>query len=63
MKAGRTTTATEVHHIVAKAHGGTDDPSNLVSICRSCHEDETVKQRGGKPRLKFDRNGFPIWPE
>ena len=27
-----------VDHIVAIAHGGTDDDSNLVACCRDCNE-------------------------
>lgn len=27
----------EVHHIVPVSRGGTHDPSNLMSLCRSCH--------------------------
>lgn len=29
--------ATHVDHIVAKANGGTDDDSNLISACASCN--------------------------
>ena len=28
----------EVHHIKWRSHGGQDEPSNLICICRSCHE-------------------------
>ncbi len=34
---GRPTPATQVDHKQPKAHGGTDDPENLRSICRPCH--------------------------
>lgn len=27
----------DIHHIVFRSQGGTDDPSNLVSLCRLCH--------------------------
>lgn len=30
-----------VDHIRAKAHGGTDDESNLQGLCRSCHAQKT----------------------
>lgn len=30
--------ATEVDHIVARAHGGTDDDANLVASCHDCNE-------------------------
>ena len=29
--------ASTVDHIIPKAHGGTDDRSNLVACCRSCN--------------------------
>jgi 5-methylcytosine-specific restriction endonuclease McrA len=28
----------EIHHIVWRRHGGQDQPSNLMCICRRCHE-------------------------
>jgi len=27
----------EVHHIIPVSRGGTNDDSNLMSLCRSCH--------------------------
>ena len=29
----------EVHHIVPRAEGGTNDPDNLVTLCANCHSD------------------------
>lgn len=29
--------ATTVDHVVAKANGGTDDPSNLIACCKPCN--------------------------
>jgi len=26
-----------VHHIVERAHGGSNDPENLITLCRTCH--------------------------
>ena len=26
------------HHILPKDRGGTDEPSNLASLCKACHE-------------------------
>ncbi len=34
---GRMTMMDEVHHIVPVSRGGTHDRSNLMSLCRSCH--------------------------
>lgn len=31
------TKAKEVHHIIPLSRGGTHDTSNLLSLCRSCH--------------------------
>ena len=37
LKEGRYTPVEEVHHILPIAKGGTHDESNLMSLCRSCH--------------------------
>lgn len=37
--------AHEVDHIVPKAEGGTDDPSNLRAINRDCHRAKSAKER------------------
>ena len=34
---GRMTPLDEVHHIVPVEEGGGDEESNLMSVCRSCH--------------------------
>ena len=36
-----------VDHIIDKVDGGTDDLSNLRSLCHSCHSKRTVKESGG----------------
>ena len=38
---GRVRIATEVDHIIPKAEGGTDDPSNLRAINGDCHKIKT----------------------
>ena len=38
-------TVEEVHHIVHISEGGTHDESNLMSLCRSCHERIHKKRR------------------
>jgi 5-methylcytosine-specific restriction enzyme A len=36
-----------VDHIIPKSQGGTDDDSNLRTLCASCHSRATVKHDGG----------------
>jgi 5-methylcytosine-specific restriction protein A len=36
-KNGRLTPAEEVHHILPISLGGTHEKSNLMSLCKSCH--------------------------
>lgn len=44
--------ATEVHHLVERAEGGTDDDENLLAICDACHYRLTTEanQRRAKQR-------------
>ena len=28
----------EAHHIKYRSHGGTDDPSNRIMLCKGCHD-------------------------
>ena len=28
----------DIHHKIYRSQGGTDEPENLVALCRSCHE-------------------------
>jgi len=30
--------AVDIHHIDYKSQGGTDSPSNLIALCRNCHD-------------------------
>ncbi|WP_060495407.1 HNH endonuclease [Pseudomonas sp. GTC 16482] len=41
---GRIREADEVDHIVALAHGGTDDDHNLRAINRDCHKAKTQRE-------------------
>ncbi len=53
-KAGRFTEATEVHHILPLAHGGTHDEENLMALCKACHSRISAESgdrwRNKKPR-------------
>ena len=59
MAGGRPTPATEVHHVKAKADGGTDDPENLVSICRECHDKATTQAKGQRQKVQIGIDGWP----
>ena len=41
--------AEEVHHIIFRSQGGTDEMSNLVAICRDCHDMAHGKRSGVLP--------------
>lgn len=43
---GRVTLMQEVHHIVPVSRGGTNDLSNLMSLCRSCHTKLHIEMDG-----------------
>ena len=34
-----------VDHIIPKAEGGTDDESNLQSLCKPCHAAKTDREK------------------
>lgn len=42
----------EVDHIVPKSNGGSDDLSNLQTLCRSCHIAKTKAENGYRPRYQ-----------
>ena len=52
-----TTAAVEVDHILPKSLGGVDEPSNLQSLCRSCHEHKTARENSYK--IQVEEDGFP----
>ena len=54
----RPTPATDVDHIKPKADGGTDELSNLQSLCFDCHKIKTAKENSTKQQIGDD--GWPI---
>lgn len=54
---GAKNTRLEVHHIVYRSKGGTDDEDNLITLCESCHKkihtgEINVELKAKKLRLK-----------
>ncbi|MFL5328387.1 MAG: HNH endonuclease [Gemmataceae bacterium] len=45
--AGQLVKAKHVDHIKSRRKGGTNDHSNLRSLCHSCHSRKTCKHDGG----------------
>jgi 5-methylcytosine-specific restriction protein A len=59
----RITTDLEVDHIVPLSQGGTEDDTNLQSICagpNGCHERKSRAERGEKPIQTIGTDGWPI---
>jgi len=41
----------EVHHIIFRSDNGSDEPENLITLCKTCHDavhDGKIKLKGGK---------------
>ena len=48
IRQNKLTAATDVDHIVSKSAGGSENESNLQSLCRKCHKIKTAKERHNK---------------
>ena len=51
----------EVHHIVERKRGGTDDLANLMTLCRQCHADETRRFAAERARERRDAKPLPLF--
>lgn len=60
LKKKKVTPAKEVDHAKRKADGGTDDLSNLQSLCTPCHIDKTTVENGGRVKPTFGLDGWPL---
>ena len=45
----------DVHHVIARSLGGTNDKSNLITLCRDCH----ASVHGHVLVLRWHRHGEP----
>lgn len=52
--------ASEVDHILPKAKGGSDDPSNLRAVHPECHRRLTIRENGGTPKVAIGVDGWPV---
>ena len=40
------------HHLVTRAEGGSDDETNLISLCSGCHDKLHRRQRNGAYKVR-----------
>lgn len=57
-KCGAKNTKLEVHHIIFRSQGGTDDENNLITLCENCHSrlhkgEFTLNKKPKKMNLKY----------
>jgi 5-methylcytosine-specific restriction enzyme A len=57
---GRVTAGTIADHIKPLAKGGTGDRGNYQLLCGPCHEAKSLADKGARPRLQVDPDGWPI---
>jgi hypothetical protein len=52
------------HHLVFRAHGGSDDPENVITLCVWCHlfavHEGRIKARGPASEPRFELGRDPI---
>ena len=36
--------AVDIHHVIFRSQGGTNDIDNLIALCRSCHDKAHAKE-------------------
>jgi ATP-dependent DNA helicase RecQ len=50
----------DVHHLLPQSMGGTDELSNLVTLCDGCHASHHPNLAGGLARRAFERWAFRL---
>ena len=58
-RCGVTGTNLRVHHVEFKERGGTDDLSNLTTLCHQCHRKVHTSRTDGKAALTVNADGKP----
>lgn len=46
MNAGSVDNPLHTDHIIRREDGGTDEPSNLQTLCQRCHSAKTATEKG-----------------
>ena len=49
-----TAEASEVHHIIPISEGGKHDKSNIMAVCRECHDEIHRRMREAKANDKYN---------
>jgi len=57
---GRITDEGDADHVIPLSKGGTDDLRNIRWMCRPCHRDKTMRERGAKPKARIGADGWPM---
>jgi hypothetical protein len=52
----------EVHHKTPISQGGSDDPTNLKTLCETCHAGEHASRRS-LPRIRFPKDRLTVQQE
>lgn len=48
----------EVHHIIPRSNGGSDHPGNLMTLCPSCHIEQTTRQASERAAMRREGKRF-----
>ena len=57
---GRVTPANQVDHVIPKVKQGTDEETNLQSICDPCHRDKSARDKGHRVKPTIGLDGWPV---
>ena len=52
--------ATQIHHVIYKSQCGTDDPSNLLPLCFTCHYEHHNNNSPTTEQLKEQLQNYTL---